>query len=87
MINNVECVCINLRQATNNFIILYDKALKSHHVKITLYSTLKTIEKLVNFTIQIKSTLISYDYENSSKNKIIRLNSNVDKKLSEYHII
>jgi DNA-binding MarR family transcriptional regulator len=99
-------MCIKLREASNNITRIYDKALNSHHIKITQYSTLKSIEKLVNPSIQILSNkmnlerstlvrnlnklqnmnLISYEYENTSKSKVIRLTLDGNKKLTEAHV-
>jgi DNA-binding MarR family transcriptional regulator len=99
-------MCIKLRTVSNNITRIYDKALNSHHIKITQYSTLKNIEKLVNPSIQILSNkmklerstlvrnlnklqnmnLISYEYENTSKSKVIRLTLDGNKKLSEAHV-
>ena len=106
MKNKLECLCIKLRQASNNITKLYDKALNSHNIKLTQYSTLKNIEKLVTPSIQIlsnkmnlerstlvrnlnklqKMKLISYEYENNSKSKVIRLTLDGNKKLSEAHV-
>ena len=105
MINETYCICIKLRQASNNITKIYDKALNSHHIKLTQYSTLKNIEKLVSSSIQTlsnkmnldrstlvrnlnklqKMKLISYEYENNSKSKVIRLTLDGNKKLSEAH--
>ena len=105
MIYETRCMCIKLRQASNNITKIYDKALNSHHIKLTQYSTLKNIEKLVNPSIQTlsnkmnldrstlvrnlnklqKMKLISYEYENNSKSKMIRLTLDGNKKLSEAH--
>jgi len=99
-------MCIKLRQASNNITKIYDKALNSHHIKLTQYSTLKNIEKLVNPSIQTlsnkmnldrstlvrnlnklqKMKLISYEYENNIKSKVIRLTLDGNKKLSEAHV-
>ena len=106
MIYETRCMCIKLRQASNNITKIYDKALNSHHIKLTQYSTLKNIEKLVNPSIQTlsnkmnldrstlvrnlnklqKMKLISYEYENNSKSKVIRLTLDGNKKLSEAHV-
>ena len=106
MIDVTYCMCIKLRQASNNITKIYDKALNSHHIKLTQYSTLKNIEKLVTPSIQIlsnkmnlerstlvrnlnklqKMKLISYEYENNSKSKVIRLTLDGNKKLSEAHV-
>ena len=106
MIDETSCMCIKLRQASNNITKIYDKALNSHHIKLTQYSTLKNIEKLVNPSIQTlsnkmnldrstlvrnlnklqKMKLISYEYENNSKSKVIRLTLDGNKKLSEAHV-
>ena len=106
MIYKTYCMCIKLRQASNNITKIYDKALNSHHIKLTQYSTLKNIEKLVNPSIQTlsnkmnldrstlvrnlnklqKMKLISYEYENNIKSKVIRLTLDGNKKLSEAHV-
>ena len=106
MIDETYCICIKLRQASNSITKIYDKALNSHHIKLTQYSTLKNIEKLVTPSIQIlsnkmnlerstlvrnlnklqKMKLISYEYENNSKSKVIRLTLDGNKKLSEAHV-
>ena len=106
MIYETRCMCIKLRLASNNITKIYDKALNSHHIKLTQYSTLKNIEKLVTPSIQIlsnkmnldrstlirnlnklqKMKLISYQYENNSKSKVIRLTLDGIKKLSEAHV-
>ena len=106
MVYKTGCMCIKLRQASNNITKIYDKALNSHHIKLTQYSTLKNIEKLVNPSIQTlsnkmnldrstlvrnlnklqKMKLISYEYENNSKSKVIRLTLDGNKKLSEAHL-
>ena len=106
MIYKTRCMCIKLRQASNNITKIYDKALNSHHIKLTQYSTLKNIEKLVTPSIQTlsnkmnldrstlvrnlnklqKMKLISYEYENNSKSKVIRLTLDGNKKLSEAHV-
>ena len=106
MIYKTHCMCIRLRQSSNNITKIYDKALNSHHIKITQYSTLKNIEKLVTTSIQIlsnkmnldrstlvrnlnklqKMKLISYEYENNIKSKVIRLTLDGNKKLSEAHV-
>ena len=106
MICKTYCMCIKLREASNNITRIYDKALNSHHIKITQYSTLKNIEKLVNPSIQIlsnkmnlerstlvrnlnklqKMKLISYEYENNSKSKVIRLTLDGYKKLTDAHV-
>ena len=106
MIYKTHCMCIRLRQSSNNITKIYDKALNSHHIKLTQYSTLKNIEKLVNPSIQTlsnkmnldrstlvrnlnklqKMKLISYEYENNSKSKVIRLTLDGNKKLSEAHV-
>ena len=106
MKNKLECLCIKLRQASNNITKTYDNALNSHHIKLTQYSTLKNIKKLVTPSIQIlsnkmnlerstlvrnlnklqKMKLISYEYENNSKSKVIRLTLDGNKKLSEAHV-
>ena len=106
MIDETYCMCIKLRQASNNITKIYDKALNSHNIKLTQYSTLKNIEKLVTPSIQIlsnkmnlerstlvrnlnklqKMKLISYEYENNSKSKVIRLTLDGNKKLSEAHV-
>jgi DNA-binding MarR family transcriptional regulator len=106
MIYKTGCMCIKLRQASNNITKIYDKALNSHHIKLTQYSTLKNIEKLVTPSIQTlsnkmnldrstlvrnlnklqKMKLISYEYENNSKSKVIRLTLDGNKKLSEAHV-
>ena len=106
MINETYCMCIKLRQTSNVITKIYDKALNSHHIKLTQYSTLKNIEKLVTPSIQIlsnkmnlerstlvrnlnklqKMKLISYEYENNSKSKVIRLTLDGNKKLSEAHV-
>ena len=106
MIYETRCMCIKLRQASNNVTKIYDKALNSHHIKLTQYSTLKNIEKLVSPSIQTlsnkmnldrstlvrnlnilqKMKLISYEYENNIKSKVIRLTLDGNKKLSEAHV-
>ena len=106
MICKISCMCIKLRLASNNITKIYDKALNSHHIKLTQYSTLKNIEKLVTPSIQTlsnkmnldrstlvrnlnklqKMKLISYEYENNSKSKVIRLTLDGNKKLSEAHL-
>ena len=106
MIYKTHCMCIKLRQASNNITKIYDEALNSHHIKLTQFSTLKNIEKLVNPSIQTlsnkmnldrstlirnlnklqKMKLISYEYENNSKSKVIRLTLDGNKKLSEAHV-
>jgi len=57
----LECLCINLRQVTHNITKIYDKALNSHNIKITQYSTLKNIDKLTNPNIQILSKKMNLD--------------------------
>ena len=106
MIYEPRCMCIKLRQASNNITKIYDKALNSHHLRLTQYSTLKNIEKLVTPSIQIlsnkmnldrstlvrnlkklqKMKLVSYEYENNIKSKVIRLTLDGNKKLSEAHL-
>ena len=106
MIYETRCMCIKLRQASNNITKIYDKALNSHHIKLTQYSTLKNIKKLLTPSIQTlsnkmnldrstlvrnlnklqKMKLISYEYENNSKSKVIRLTLDGNKKLSEAHV-
>ena len=106
MIYKTHCMCIRLRQSSNNITKIYDKALNSHHIKLTQYSTLKNIEKLVTPSIQTLSNkmnldrstlvrnlnklqkvkLISYEHENNSKSKVIRLTLDGEKKLSEAHV-
>ena len=61
MENNIECICINLRQATNNITKIYDKALNSQNIKITQYSTLKNIDKLTTPNIQTLSKKMNLD--------------------------
>ena len=61
MIYKFECMGIKLRQASNNITKIYDKALKSHQIKLTQYSTLKNVEKLVAPSIQILSIKMNLD--------------------------
>jgi len=61
MDNNIECICINLRQATHNITKIYDKALNSQNIKITQYSTLKNIDKLTTPNIQTLSKRMKLD--------------------------
>ncbi len=61
MVHNTFCSSISLRKASNNLTKIYDSALAEVDLKITQFSTLINVQKLVKTNISYLSYLLELD--------------------------